>query len=96
MAKWFMRWVAAALKEAHAHFRRMRGHRDLKHLATALDVIRAKELDKKGKKASHAADKVRCQRNSRRKHNRAHFPCNQGIGTAVFSTRYSPNWPASA
>src|SRR5262245_17653739 len=47
-----MRWVAEALKEAQAHFRRVRGHRDLKHLANALSAIRAKELDKKGKKAA--------------------------------------------
>jgi len=47
-----MRWVAVALKEAHLHFRRVRGHRDLKHLASALDEIRAKELEKKGKKAA--------------------------------------------
>jgi transposase-like protein len=47
-----MRWVAVALKEAHAHFRRVRGHRDLKHLATALNAMRPKELDKKAKKAA--------------------------------------------
>lgn len=47
-----MRWVAAALKEAHAHFNRVRGHRDLKHLATALEAVRTKELDKKAKKAA--------------------------------------------
>ncbi len=47
-----LRWVAAALKEAHAHFNRVRGHRDLKLLAAALDVIRTKELDKRTKKAA--------------------------------------------
>jgi transposase-like protein len=47
-----MRWGAAALKEAHAHFNRIQGHRDLKHLAAALDAIRSKELDKKRKKAA--------------------------------------------
>jgi len=47
-----MRWGAAALKDAHAHFNRIRGHRDLKHLAAALDAIRSKELDKKRKKAA--------------------------------------------
>ena len=47
-----MRWVAAALREAQAHFRRVRGHRDLKHLAAALTALRTKELDKKAKKAA--------------------------------------------
>lgn len=47
-----MRWVAASLKEAHMHFNRIHGHRDLKHLVTALDALRAKELDNRTKKAA--------------------------------------------
>jgi transposase-like protein len=47
-----MRWVAAALREAQGHFNRVRGHRDLKRLATALDTLRTKELDKGAKKAA--------------------------------------------
>jgi transposase-like protein len=47
-----MRWAGAALREAQAHFNRVHGHRDLKRLETALDAIRAKELDKKRKKAA--------------------------------------------
>jgi transposase-like protein len=47
-----MRWVAAALKEAHAHFHRVRGHGDLNQLVAALKAIRPKELDTKRRKAA--------------------------------------------